>query len=73
MPAAKKSAAAAPAKKSTHTAELTEDELERLGEWCEEHGWFFHDVDYSRFAYKGEGINLVAYAKPTKADRKSVV
>lgn len=64
----KKSAA-----KALHTAELSEDELDRLGDWCEAHDWFFFDVDYSRFAYKGDGINVVAYAKPTKAGKFKVV
>ncbi|MGF1450900.1 MAG: ribonuclease HIII [Opitutales bacterium] len=70
---AKKAASGAPKKKASHTAELTEDELDRLGDWCEDHGWFFFDVDYSRFAYRGEDINVVAYAKPTKAGKYKVV
>lgn len=62
---AKKKAAddGAPKAKTLYTLELEEAQMEKLGDILEgRHDYLPHEVDYARFAYKGEKVNVVAYA-----------
>lgn len=69
----KTTASEGPKRKTLHTAELTQDEMDAVGDWCEANNWQFTHVDYSLFAYKGDSVNLVAYAKPTKQGKYKLV
>ncbi|MGK0176582.1 MAG: ribonuclease HIII [Lentimonas sp.] len=53
-----------PKAKTIYTIKLDEAQLEQLGERLDNDPsdiWEFYDVAYSQFAYKGDGINVVAY------------
>ncbi len=62
-----------PKAKALHTAELTQDEMDKVGEWCEAHEWEFANVEYAQFSYKGEGVVVTGYAKEKKGKYKLVV
>ncbi len=64
MPAKRKStddSASEPKKKTTYTLTLDDEALEKLRQWCEHRLWLPFNVDYARFAYKGDSVNLTAY------------
>lgn len=61
MPAKKKTDPDAPKKKTLYTIKLTDEQMAKLKDWCERQLWIDYPVDYSRFAYKGDGVNIVAY------------
>ncbi|MGF1483573.1 MAG: ribonuclease HIII [Opitutales bacterium] len=48
-------------KKTTYTLTLDDDALEKLRGWCEHRLWLPHEVEYARFSYKGDGVNVTAY------------
>ena len=44
-----------------YTRKLTDDEADKLENWCKGRGWGENEVAYARFAFKGPKINLVMY------------
>lgn len=50
-----------PKKKTIYTIKLTNDQMDRLKTWCNNQLWEPYAVDYSRFAFKGNQVNIVAY------------
>lgn len=52
---------AQPAKKTLYTIKLDEAQMEQVRAWCDKRLWAFYEVDYARFAFKGDGVNLVGY------------
>ncbi|MDE0820922.1 MAG: ribonuclease HIII [Opitutales bacterium] len=50
-----------PKKKSIYTIKLTDEQMDKLDALLQARGWFEHDVDHSRFGYKWENVNIVAY------------
>ena len=44
-----------------YTLPLTLPQMDALAEWLESHNWEFYAVNYSQYAYRSEGINVVAY------------
>ena len=48
-------------KKTMYTITLTDEQMEKLGGTLDARGWFPHEVQYARFAFKGEQINVVGY------------
>lgn len=63
MPKRKSESDDAPAKLSTYTVKLTEEQLDKLEGICDRRAYGFYHVDYSRFAFKGarDDVNIVAY------------
>jgi ribonuclease HIII len=59
----KKAAAAddAPKKISMYTAKLSDEQMEQIRVYCKSRMWEPFDVDYARFAFKGQKINVTAY------------
>lgn len=51
----------APKPTSLYTLELTQDQSDALADWCETHGWAFYEVNYGRYAYKSDRVNVVVY------------
>ncbi|MBC2593133.1 ribonuclease HIII [Ruficoccus amylovorans] len=51
----------APKKKTLYTLKLTDGQMDQVKDWCDRHLWSFYEVDYARFAFKGDGVNLVGY------------
>jgi len=56
-----KQAEEGPKKKTIYTIKLNDAQLTKVKDWCDRRLWSFYDVDYARFAFKGDGVNLVAY------------
>ncbi len=50
-----------PKKKTIYTAKLTDEQMEKLEGVCEMKMWEPYEVDYARFAYKGNKVNVVGY------------
>ena len=50
-----------PKKKTLYTNKLSEEQMEKLGNICEMKSWEPYDVEYARFAYKGNKVNVVGY------------
>lgn len=50
-----------PKKRTLYTIELEPGQLEKLRGWLEHRLWLPFEVDYALFAYKGDGVNVVAY------------
>lgn len=44
-----------------YTRKLSDDEADKLENWCKGRGWGENEVAYARFAFKGPKINLVFY------------
>lgn len=44
-----------------YTRKLSDDEADKLENWCKGRGWGENEVAYARFAFKGPKINLVMY------------
>ena len=61
MAAKKKGISDEPVKKTLYTKSLTDAQMEKLDKWLDRHLWAPYKVDYSRFAYKGPDVNVVAY------------
>lgn len=51
----------APQKVTIYTEKLKPEEMDRLKIVCERKSWKPYDVAYSKFAYKGPKVNVVAY------------
>lgn len=49
------------APKSIYTITLNELQSESLFSWLNEHHWKSYEVNYSKFAFKGNGVNVVMY------------
>jgi ribonuclease HIII len=47
--------------KVIYTITLEEGQIQALETWCDHHAWEFYSVDYARFAFRGDGVNVVAY------------
>lgn len=58
---AKDTEEAQPKKKVIYTVKLTDEQMTRLGDWCEKQLWEVYDVDHARFAYRGNQVNVVGY------------
>lgn len=52
---------AEPTKRTLYVTKLSDDALKTLRKWCERRLWAAHEVAHAQFAYKGDGVNLVAY------------
>lgn len=50
-----------PKKKTLYTIKLDDAQMDAVKAWCDKRLWAFYDVDYARFAFKGDGVNLVGY------------
>lgn len=50
-----------PKKKTLYTIKLDDEQMAQVKAWCDKHLWVFYEVDYARFAFKGDGVNLVGY------------
>ena len=50
-----------PKKKTLYTLKLNDAQMEQVKKWCDDHLWGFYQVDYARFAFKGDGVNIVGY------------
>lgn len=61
MPGKSKKEEEGPKKKTLYTIKLTLEQMERLEDILEEREWEFYNVDFSRFGYKGEQVNVVGY------------
>ena len=48
-------------KKTLYTIELNDAQMRALKTWCEHHAWRFYEVAYARFAFRGDGVNIVGY------------
>jgi len=48
-------------KLTLHTMKLTDEQAEKLAEFCRGNGWGANEVAYARFAYKGPKVNVVFY------------
>jgi ribonuclease HIII len=51
-----------PKKKTLYTIKLTDEQMDQVKAWCDKRLWSFYEVDYARFAFKGDGVNIVGYA-----------
>ncbi|MDR1255155.1 MAG: ribonuclease HIII [Puniceicoccales bacterium] len=47
--------------KVIYTITLEESQIKALETWCDHHAWEFYSVVYARFAFRGDGVNVVAY------------
>ncbi|MDR0647171.1 MAG: ribonuclease HIII [Puniceicoccales bacterium] len=47
--------------KVIYTITLEESQIQALETWCDHRAWEFYHVDYARFAFRGDGVNVVAY------------
>lgn len=50
-----------PKKKTIYTIKLDDAQMDAVKAWCDKRMWNFYEVDYARFGFKGDGINLVGY------------
>jgi len=50
-----------PKKKTIYTAKLSDEQMEKLRNICEGKLWEPYEVEYARFAYKGNKLNVVGY------------
>lgn len=50
-----------PKKKTLYTIKLTDEQLERLKNYCNQQLWEEYQVAYARFAFKGNNVNVVGY------------
>ncbi|MDP0497525.1 MAG: ribonuclease HIII [Verrucomicrobiota bacterium JB024] len=51
-----------PKKKTLYTIKLTDEQMDQVKAWCDKRLWSFYEVDYARFAFKGDAVNIVGYA-----------
>lgn len=47
--------------RTLYTLALTEGQLVALERWCDKQAWPFYSVEHARFAFKGDGVNVVGY------------
>ena len=50
-----------PKKKTLYTKKLSDEQMEKLEGVCAIKNWEAYEVEYSRFAFKGEKVNVVGY------------
>ena len=50
-----------PKKKTLYTNKLSDEQMGKLGNICETKSWEPYEVEYARFAYKGNKVNVVVY------------
>lgn len=50
-----------PKKKTLYTIKLDDEQMAQVKAWCDKRLWTFYEVDYARFAFRGDGVNLVGY------------
>lgn len=50
-----------PKKKTLYTISLTDEQMDKLDALLRARDWFEHEVDHSRFGYKWDSVNVVAY------------
>lgn len=50
-----------PKKKTIYTIKLDDAQMAAVKDWCDRRLWSFYEVEYARFAFKGDGVNLVGY------------
>lgn len=51
----------APKKKTIYTIKLSDDQMAKLKSYCAQQLWEKYEVDYARFAFKGNNVNIVGY------------
>lgn len=61
MPSKKATDIHEPKKKTIYTISLTDEQMDRLRSYCTQQLWEPYKVDYARFAFKGNNVNIVAY------------
>tara|TARA_B100001248_G_scaffold262395_1_gene258075 strand:+ start:8167 stop:9138 length:972 start_codon:yes stop_codon:yes gene_type:complete len=61
MPKKAKDNSDEPKKRTLYTIELNDEQMEKLKQWCDAQLWMYYEVDYARFAFKGDKVNVVAY------------
>ncbi len=50
-----------PKVKTIYTTTLTEEQVEKLGDWLDRNLWAPYNVNYSLYAYKSRDVNVVVY------------
>lgn len=48
-------------KKTIYTIQLTDEQMQSLKNYCKNQLWESYKVDYARFAFKGNKVNIVGY------------
>ncbi len=48
-------------RRTSYTLTLTEEQAVKLKAWCDHRLWTFFPVDHARFAFRGDGVNVVCY------------
>jgi len=48
-------------RRTSYTLTLTPEQMDKLRAWCDHRMWSFFAVEYARFAFKGDGVNVVCY------------
>ncbi len=48
-------------RRTSYTLTLTEEQAAKLKAWCDHRMWSFFKVDHARFAFEGDGVNVVCY------------
>lgn len=48
-------------RRTSYTLTLTEEQALKLKAWCDHRMWSFFNVDHARFAFEGDGVNVVCY------------
>ncbi len=61
MPEKKEAASEELKKKTIYTIQLTDEQMQRLKTYCSNQLWEPYKVDYARFAFKGNNVNIVGY------------
>lgn len=61
MPGKSKKEAEGPKQRTSYTLKLSEEQMEHLEEVLDNRDWEFYEVDYARFGFRGERVNVVGY------------
>jgi len=48
-------------RRTSYTIVLTEEQMTKLQAWCDHRLWTPFEVEYAKFAFKGDGVNVVCY------------
>jgi ribonuclease HIII len=48
-------------RRTSYTIKLNEEQMVKLKAWLDHRMWAFFAVEHARFAFKGDGVNVVAY------------
>ena len=48
-------------RRTSYTIKLSPEQMDKLKAWCDHRMWSFFQVEYARFAFKGDNVNVVCY------------